>query len=292
MKTFLLNIPQRLKLKSQELDAQAALCDKPWTVFNDEGIKQLFIFQPDGSLLITTNGIVSCSTWQFISANKSIIITTDNKSIMFHPAFLDDVVFALQQDGDGANLFMIDENNTRSFLPKTLTELSAYFSNKEQILIEAEQRSAELERLRIDAARREEEEKRENERKEEEMKRKEEEERIKAEELFSQRRDAIKKEFAVELEEIYIKTEKRRRIKHIGLGMLILSLLLFCFGGFSQLSVLVAIGGCLFFLSLPFLVFGDVDPEKEINLFIERKLQEEGWIPKVISDNSKPPLYL
>lgn len=147
MKTFLLSIPKRLKLKDQEIDAQAALCDKPWTVFNDEGVKQLFIFQPDGTLLITTNGIVSNSTWKYISANRSIIITSENKSVMFHPAFLDDVVFALQQDGEGSSLFMIDENNTLSFSPRTLTELGVYFRDKEQQLIVAEQQKSEKERL-------------------------------------------------------------------------------------------------------------------------------------------------
>ena len=167
MKTFLLNIPQRLKLKSQELDASAALCDKPWTVFNDEGIKQLFIFQPDGTLLITTSSIVSSSTWRYISANKSIIITTDNKSIMFHPAFLDDVVFALQQDGEGSCLFMIDENNKQSFSPRTLRELTAYFTEKERLLAETEHREAEEEKLRIDASLKKNEERLKRERREE-----------------------------------------------------------------------------------------------------------------------------
>ena len=66
MKTFLLNIPQRLKQIDQDLDVSAELCNKPWTVFNDEGIKQLFIFQPDGTLFITTNGLVSNSSWKYI----------------------------------------------------------------------------------------------------------------------------------------------------------------------------------------------------------------------------------
>lgn len=140
MKTFLLKIPQRLKLKSQELDVQAALCDKAWTVFNDDGVKQLFIFQTDGTLIISTNGVVVNSSWRFIPANKSIIITSDDKSGMYHPAFLDGVVFALQQDGNNACLFMIDENNQQSFLPKTLTELGAYFALKEKALIEEEKR--------------------------------------------------------------------------------------------------------------------------------------------------------
>ncbi len=136
LKTFLLTVPQRLKIKSQELDVQNILCDKAWNVFNDEGVKQLFIFQPDGILFISTNGVVSKSSWQFITANNTIIISSEGDSRMFHPAFLDDVVFVLQQDGDGSSLFMIDEKNKDHFMPKSLDELNLYFSRKVLIIRE------------------------------------------------------------------------------------------------------------------------------------------------------------
>ncbi len=143
MKRFLINIPQRLRLKSRELDAQAVLCNRAWTVFNDEGIKQLFIFQPDGSLLITTDGVVAHSSWRYLSVNNSIIITSGEKSVMLHPAFVDNTVFALEQDGGTGLYFMIDEKNQLSFFPKTLTDLRLYFQRKEQALIEQEQRERE-----------------------------------------------------------------------------------------------------------------------------------------------------
>lgn len=138
MKTFLFSIPQRLKLKSEELDVQAVLCHKAWSVFNDEGVTQLFIFQPDGTLYVTTNGNVTFSSWIYVPANKTLIITSGGRSSMFHPAFLDDGVFALQKDGEGTLLFMIDEKNEPVFMPKTLAELGAYFDRKERALIERE----------------------------------------------------------------------------------------------------------------------------------------------------------
>lgn len=186
MKTFLLSIPNRLKLKDQELDAQAALCDKPWTVFNDEGVKQLFIFQPDGTLLITTNGIVSNSTWKYISANRSIVISSEDKSIMFHPAFLDDVVFALQQDGDGSCLFMIDERNQQSFLPRSMTELSEYFFEKEHTLIEEEHRKSEEEQKKAEQKR--------------------------SEKEREEKRELIRNHYASEINQIILKHKNRRRI--------------------------------------------------------------------------------
>lgn len=275
MKTFLLNIPNRLKLKDQELDAQAALCDKPWTVFNDEGIKQLFIFQPDGTLLITTNGVVSNSSWKYIPANKSIIITTENKSVMFHPAFLDDVVFALQQDGEGSSLFMIDENNKQSFLPNTLTELGAYFSDKERRLVEAEQQRAEAERLRIEAIKKEEERQLELKRREEEEKRIEEEKRVREEEEQRQLRDAIAKKYAKEIEEIRNKARKRSVLKYVGFLIALLGFFSILWGGVQEMKLLIGIGGVLFIFALPFIVMGDVVSDQEVKLFVERKINEE-----------------
>jgi len=275
MKTFLLNIPNRLKLKDQELDAQAALCDKPWTVFNDEGIKQLFIFQPDGTLLITTNGVVSNSSWKYIPANKSIIITTENKSLMFHPAFLDDVIFALQQDGEGSSLFMIDENNKQSFLPNTLTELGAYFSDKERRLVEAEQQRAEAERLRIAAIKEEQERQLELKRREEEEKRIEEEKRAQEEEEQRQLRDAIAKKYANEIEDIRNRARKRSVLKYIGFLFALLGFFSILWGGVQEMRFLIGIGGALFIFALPFIVMGDVVSDQEVKLFIERKINEE-----------------
>lgn len=143
MKSFLISIPQRLRLKSQELDAQAVLCNRSWTVFNDECTKQLFIFQPDGSLLIATDGVVANSSWRYLPVNNSIIITSGEKSIMLHPAFVDNTVFALEQDGGAGLYFMIDEKSQSSFSPKTLTDLRLYFQRKEQALIEKEQKERE-----------------------------------------------------------------------------------------------------------------------------------------------------
>lgn len=132
MKDYLYSIPKLIKNVSQSLDAQSILCDKSWVLFNDAGVKQLFIFQKDGTLLIVTNGVVTESSWKYLPVNNSIIIKTGEESMMFHPAFLDDTVFALQQDGVQSCLFMIDEKNKLSFLPQTLSDLNDYFLGKQE----------------------------------------------------------------------------------------------------------------------------------------------------------------
>ena len=152
MKTYLLNIPKELKRISQELDVKAVLCNKTWEALNDEGNKQVFIFQNQNKLLISTNGNVTNSTWEFISANNSIVITAEGQTTMLRPAFIDGVIFAMQKDGTQECLFLIDEHNKSICPNRTLTELRSYFQRKLEKLEKkpkdiAEQQEEEKKRL-------------------------------------------------------------------------------------------------------------------------------------------------
>ena len=131
MKTYLLETLNRYKRFSESLDAKAVLSNKAWIVFNDEGEKQVYIFQEDGTVLITTNGIGSVKTWKYIPANKSILINGDgNRFVMLRTAFVDENILAFQLDGTDRYAFMIDENNKALFAPKTLEELNVYLVDK------------------------------------------------------------------------------------------------------------------------------------------------------------------
>lgn len=68
-----------------------------------------------------------------------MVITSEGKSRMFHPAFIDDVVFALEQDGGAECLFMIDEVNQKASHLKSLSDLQSYINFKDTILLEQEQ---------------------------------------------------------------------------------------------------------------------------------------------------------
>lgn len=145
MKTYLLNIPKELKKFSQKLDANALLCNKTWEVLNDEGDKQVFIFESNGRLIISTNGDVTNSTWQFITANNSIIITALGQTTMLRPAFIDGVLFAMQKDGTEECLFLIDEQNKSICPNRTLAELKLYFYQEAKKVLEAEEKQREKE---------------------------------------------------------------------------------------------------------------------------------------------------
>lgn len=141
MKTYLLDTLNRYKRFSENLDVRTVLCNKSWWVFNDCGEKEVYIFEGDGSLIISLSGKVTNATWKYIAANKSLIISGNEQSYMLHPAFMDGVIFVLQLDGTNECSFMIDEGNTVSFKPKSLTDLNLYFEKKEQLLIEAERQA-------------------------------------------------------------------------------------------------------------------------------------------------------
>ena len=70
MKTYFLDVLNGYKRLSEKLDAKTILCNKSWRIFNDSGEKEIYIFQEDGSLIISLNGKVTHATWQYIPATS------------------------------------------------------------------------------------------------------------------------------------------------------------------------------------------------------------------------------
>lgn len=136
MKTFLLDIADRFRRFDEKLDVKALLCNKSWQVFNDSGVKEIYIFQEDGSLIISLNGKVSRATWQYIPANRSLIINSDNESYMLRPFFQDENLFTLQLDGTREYSFLLNEAQRASFPVESLSDLKFYLEHKEERLLQ------------------------------------------------------------------------------------------------------------------------------------------------------------
>lgn len=52
------------------------------------------------------NGKVTHATWEYIPANKSLIISGNEQSYMVHAAYVDNILFALQIDADKGICFL------------------------------------------------------------------------------------------------------------------------------------------------------------------------------------------
>lgn len=132
MKTYLLDSLNRIKRKGENLDAKTILCNKSWLIFNDSGDKELYIFQENGEVLISLNGIVSKGSWQYIPANKSIVISVKENSYMLHPSFMANNIMALKLDGTEKYMLMIEEKSMLAHNVKTLEDINNYFISIEE----------------------------------------------------------------------------------------------------------------------------------------------------------------
>ena len=142
MKTYILDILNKARRFSEGLDAKTILCNRSWLVFNDNNKKQVLIFQPDGTLLSSLNGLVKTGEWQYISANKSVVISFDSTSLMLHPYFYDNQIFSLQQDGMKNYLFLLDENKVSNYnqLEDLNNHVRRFLEDEKRKQIEAEQK--------------------------------------------------------------------------------------------------------------------------------------------------------
>ena len=128
MKTYILDSINRIKRLGENLDAKTILCNKSWQIFNDTGEKELYIFQENGDILLSTNGIVSQGKWQYISANKSILISVKENSYMLHPSFSINNIMAMNLDGTERYMLMIEEKSLLALQLKSLEDLNQYLS--------------------------------------------------------------------------------------------------------------------------------------------------------------------
>ena len=136
----------------KNLDVKTVLCNKTWFVFNNSGEREIYIFQENGKLKISLNGKVTHATWEYIPANKSLIISGNEQSYMVHAAYVDNILFALQIDATKEYAFLIDENNKQDFLPQSYNDIKRYFQIKEEKQIqkeEAERKEKEHQTIRI-----------------------------------------------------------------------------------------------------------------------------------------------
>lgn len=124
-----MSIPDSIKGISDKLNIKALLCDKSWVIYNDEDTKIVFIFEKSGSIIISQNGVVEKAKWEYVKANKSILIENNGQTLLLHPTFVDDILFIMQQDGTNLHIVMIDEKEVERLMLKTLEAINKYLVN-------------------------------------------------------------------------------------------------------------------------------------------------------------------
>ena len=128
MKTYITNIFERIKNYSKKLDDITLLTNKHWVVFNENSLNKIvYIFQRSGVLLISVDGKITKSKWEYIGEN-SLMIDIKNDSYLFKQGFIDNNLLALKIDGIQEYAILFDENKINANLSK-LSYLEEFIQN-------------------------------------------------------------------------------------------------------------------------------------------------------------------
>jgi hypothetical protein len=131
MKTYLLNISERVRLFNKVLDVKTVLCDKSWRILRDDGIKESYIFQQDGQVIVAHNGKASIGKYTFPAEDK-ILIEMGDERYLINPTFSQTKdILAFQLDGTSEYSFMINEKSELNITFPTFQALLDYWKQKE-----------------------------------------------------------------------------------------------------------------------------------------------------------------
>ena len=141
MKTFKLNIPKGIKNWSYALDAKTILCSRSWIIFNDENVKEVYIFQEDGTLIISHNGKVTKTKWEYIEQNTSLIIENiESYTYMLKPVYYDNKVLVLQVDGTNEYAIMLNENCIEESMFDSIEKVKLYVEGQDKTASQTQER--------------------------------------------------------------------------------------------------------------------------------------------------------
>lgn len=131
MKTYLLNISERVRQFNKVLDVKTVLCDKSWRILRDDGIKESYIFQQDGQVIVAHNGKASIGKYTFPAEDK-ILIEMGDERYLINPTFSQTKdILAFQLDGTSEYSFMINEKSELNITFPTFQALLDYWKQKE-----------------------------------------------------------------------------------------------------------------------------------------------------------------
>jgi hypothetical protein len=84
---------------SLSISEKEILVNKPWTISDREGNTLRYIFKRNHRLIITRNNNVKQGKWEYFPDFNGLILTIENRSDLFRPAFFDKQLLILKLEG-------------------------------------------------------------------------------------------------------------------------------------------------------------------------------------------------
>ncbi len=111
MKTYISDIIPKIQKFSQKLDNLTLLTDHHWVVIDDDikSYKNVYIFRKNNELLISQNGKVEKTKWEYLGHN-SLLIDRKEDSYLFRHGFFDESILALKVDSKNEYAFLVNES--------------------------------------------------------------------------------------------------------------------------------------------------------------------------------------
>ena len=109
MKIYLKSLITKLSNYNRKLDTESLFVDKLWSVIDEKGNHQSFVFESNGDLTMSNNGKVKMGKWKFFTQAKSIRIDRGNGDIIFlnHDFFVDAVMIFKYDGSDNNDLLVL-----------------------------------------------------------------------------------------------------------------------------------------------------------------------------------------
>ncbi|MBK7344269.1 MAG: hypothetical protein IPJ06_14965 [Saprospiraceae bacterium] len=129
MEKYLADLIPRIKKFSQKLDNIALLADQHWVIFNGaDSSKVIYIFRSNKQLLVSTDGVVSKGSWEYLG-NNSLLIEKPDGSFLLKHGFFDETVLVLEVENTGTYYAMVNEEKSKQVF-KSIEQVAEFLTNK------------------------------------------------------------------------------------------------------------------------------------------------------------------
>lgn len=128
MKTYLSDVIPKFQRFSDKLDNISLLMSKHWVVLDESSdTRMIYIFREGNQLLISTNGIITKGSWEYLGHN-SLMIDHKEQSFLFQMGFFDKNILALKLDSRDEYALLINKDNDANIVYR-LTDVHRYLND-------------------------------------------------------------------------------------------------------------------------------------------------------------------